>query len=159
GETAVFPPTGKMHVDNIMHQSLVRARINTAIIRKAERIARTIAEKLNVVGVITVGMFDTTSGQIYVNERATRPLNSGQYTMEACETSQFEPHIRAVCTLPLGSTGLLKPVVMVNILGQHVESVLHQLAQPEAAAAARDLGVAVKLHLYGKKEPKHQRKM
>ena len=63
----------------------------------------------------------------YVNELAPRPHNSGHYTMEACRTSQFEQHVRAICNLPLGSTELLTPVVMVNILGEHVEP-LYELA-------------------------------
>ena len=94
-------------------------------------------------------MFLTKMTTIYINELAPRPHNSGHYTIEACETSQFEQHVRAVCNLPLGSTELLKPAVMVNILGEHRQNVLEKI--PEI----KDW----KIHLYGKKDPKAKRKM
>ena len=71
-------------------------------------------------------MFLTRDG-IYVNELAPRPHNSGHYTIEACETSQFGQHIRAICNWPLGSTELLKPAVMVNILGEHQEGFIDKI--------------------------------
>ena len=93
-------------------------------------------------------MFLTSDG-IYVNELAPRPHNSGHYTIEACETSQFEQHIRAVCNWPLGNTDLLKPAVMVNILGEHQASVIEKIPHV----------TNWKIHLYGKKEAKVKRKM
>ncbi|TGV06762.1 ATP-grasp domain-containing protein, partial [Mesorhizobium sp. M00.F.Ca.ET.186.01.1.1] len=117
---------------------------------RAEEIARTIVEKLDVVGLIAVEMFLTTDGQLYVNELAPRPHNSGHYTMDACVTSQFEQHVRAVCNLPLGSAELLSPVVMVNILGEHLQPVIDQIDKLPRTA---------KLHLYGKAESKAKRKM
>ena len=78
-------------------------------------------------GTLAVEMFATDNGEIYINELAPRPHNSGHYTQDACETSQFGQHIRAICNLPLGETNLLKPVVMVNILGEHIEGVLRQV--------------------------------
>ena len=75
-------------------------------------------------------MFLTNEG-IYVNELAPRPHNSGHYSIEACETSQFEQHVRSVCNLPLGSTTLLKPVVMVNILGEHMEKIIENCSGKE----------------------------
>ncbi|MEF2246520.1 5-(carboxyamino)imidazole ribonucleotide synthase [Paenibacillus sp. IITD108] len=157
GEVKVFPAAENIHVNNILHLSIVPARISDEMSKEAERLAFAIAEKLDVVGLIAVEMFAQSSGELYVNELAPRPHNSGHYTMEACRTSQFEQHVRAVCGLPLGDTTLMSPVVMVNVLGQHVEPLLDRISKPDEAAAA--LGVAPKLHLYGKKDAVHNRKM
>ncbi|MDA5110432.1 5-(carboxyamino)imidazole ribonucleotide synthase [Brevibacillus thermoruber] len=150
GELAVFPAAENVHRENILHLSIVPARVPDDIRQRAEAIARTIAERLDVVGLIAVEMFLTASGELYVNELAPRPHNSGHYTMDACVTSQFEQHVRAVCDLPLGSTELLSPVVMVNILGEHLQPVLDHIGQLPRTA---------KLHLYGKHESKPKRKM
>lgn len=159
GEVKVFPPAENVHVRNILHLSIVPARMAKETAKQAEELARRIAEKLGVIGLIAVEMFLARDGRLYVNELAPRPHNSGHYTMDACQTSQFEQHVRAICNLPLGPVGLLSPAVMVNILGQHVEPVLRLLADPEAQAAAERKGMAVKLHLYGKKESRTGRKM
>jgi 5-(carboxyamino)imidazole ribonucleotide synthase len=89
---------------------------------------------------------------LLVNELAPRPHNSGHFTFDACVTSQFEQQLRAVCNLPLGSTELLRPAAMANLLGD-----LWQAGEPDwrAAAAFPD----VKLHLYGKPEARPGRKM
>ncbi|MGC5328778.1 5-(carboxyamino)imidazole ribonucleotide synthase [Brevibacillus sp. SYSU BS000544] len=150
GEVATFPVSHNIHVDNILHLSMVPAPIDAQIAARAERIAGEIADKLEVVGLIAVEMFLTEDGELYVNELAPRPHNSGHFTMDACVTSQFEQHVRAICNLPLGSTKLLSPVVMVNILGEHLEQVLNQ---------AEKLPSTFKLHLYGKKEAQAKRKM
>lgn len=157
GETSVFPPAENIHVDNILHLSIVPARIGGDVRREAERLALRIAEGLGVIGLIAVEMFLTADGELFVNELAPRPHNSGHYTMEACRTSQFEQHVRAICNLPLGDTSLLTPVVMVNVLGEHVEPLLARMARPDETAAK--LGVAPKVHLYGKREAKSKRKM
>jgi len=159
GEIRTFPAAENIHVHNILHQSIVPARIGGETAREAERIACAIARALGVVGLIAVEMFVTADGRIYVNELAPRPHNSGHYTMEACKTSQFEQHVRAICGLPLGPVDLLTPVVMVNLLGQHVQPALELLASAEAARTAERFGVTPKLHLYGKREAKPQRKM
>jgi 5-(carboxyamino)imidazole ribonucleotide synthase len=150
GELATFPVAENVHRENILHLSIVPARAGEQIKRRAEEIAKQIAEKLDVIGLIAVEMFLTADGEIYVNELAPRPHNSGHYTMDACVTSQFEQHIRAICNLPLGSTKLLTPVVMVNILGEHLPAVIERIDK---------LPPACKLHLYGKKESKAKRKM
>ncbi|WP_438448117.1 5-(carboxyamino)imidazole ribonucleotide synthase [Gorillibacterium sp. sgz5001074] len=155
GEVKVFPIAENIHVDNILHLSIVPARTTDAVRKRAEELAVKIAETLDVVGLIAVEMFLTPDGELYVNELAPRPHNSGHYTMEACMTSQFEQHVRAVCNLPLGSTELLTPVVMVNVLGEHVEPLLQWLGSQKA----EEPGVSVKVHLYGKAEAKHKRKM
>jgi len=150
GELSTFPVAENIHRENILHLSIVPARVSDVIRTKAEQIAREIAEKLDVVGLIAVEMFLTEDGALYVNELAPRPHNSGHYTMDACVTSQFEQHVRAVCNLPLGSTELLTPVVMVNILGEHLQPVLDRIERLPRNA---------KLHLYGKQESKAKRKM
>ncbi|GIP34562.1 N5-carboxyaminoimidazole ribonucleotide synthase [Paenibacillus sp. J2TS4] len=155
GEVRAFPAAENIHEDNILHLSIVPARAPEEVLKRAERMAVQIAESLDVVGLIAVEMFQTPEGDLFVNELAPRPHNSGHYTMEACATSQFEQHIRAVCNLPLGSTELLTPVVMVNLLGEHVEPLLRWLAEQ----VQEDLQVTPKLHLYGKKEAKTKRKM
>ncbi|MED1945492.1 MULTISPECIES: 5-(carboxyamino)imidazole ribonucleotide synthase [Brevibacillus] len=150
GELAVFPVSENIHQENILHLSIVPARISAQVAARAEEIARTIVEKLDVVGLIAVELFLTEDGQLYVNELAPRPHNSGHFTMDACVTSQFEQHVRAVCNLPLGSTELLSSVVMVNILGEHLQPVIDQIDKLPRTA---------KLHLYGKAESKAKRKM
>ncbi|GGG78397.1 5-(carboxyamino)imidazole ribonucleotide synthase [Paenibacillus radicis (ex Gao et al. 2016)] len=157
GEIKAFPAAENIHIDNILHLSIVPARISEAVQQEAEKLAMRIAEGLGVVGLIAVELFLTTDGELYVNELAPRPHNSGHYTMEACRTSQFEQHVRAVCNLPLGDTSLLTPVVMVNVLGQHVEPLLARVQEHDEAAER--LKVAPKLHLYGKKDAVHKRKM
>ncbi len=157
GEIKAFPPAENIHVDNILHLSIVPARISEDVQREAERLAIRIAEGLGVVGLIAVELFYTADGELYVNELAPRPHNSGHYTMEACRTSQFEQHVRAVCNLPLGDTALMSPVVMVNVLGQHVEPLLGLMGRRDEAAER--LGAAPKVHLYGKKEAVFKRKM
>lgn len=157
GEIRTFPPAENVHVNNILHLSIVPARIGDEVRREAERLAVSIAETLGVVGLIAVEMFVQADGTLFINELAPRPHNSGHYTIEASRTSQFEQHIRAICDLPLGDPGLLTPVVMVNVLGQHVEPLLEWMKTHDAEAER--LGVEPKVHLYGKAESKHNRKM
>jgi len=163
GEVKAFAPAENIHVDNILHLSIVPARVSDSISKRAEELAIRISEGLNIVGLIAVEMFLTVDGELYVNELAPRPHNSGHYTMEACRTSQFEQHIRAICNLPLGSTELMTPVVMVNILGEHVEPLMKWMAgQADPLAESADNkfnGITPKIHLYGKSEAKHKRKM
>ncbi|WP_255286709.1 MULTISPECIES: 5-(carboxyamino)imidazole ribonucleotide synthase [unclassified Bacillus (in: firmicutes)] len=150
GQTKTFPIAENIHVNNILHQSIVPARITAEQLEKAEKISLKVAESLQVIGLIAIEMFLTNDGEIIVNELAPRPHNSGHYTMDACITSQFEQHIRAICGLPLGDTTLLSPIIMVNILGQHLSEVLTKINQ---------LPPTAKLHLYGKKESVENRKM
>lgn len=149
GEVKTFPVAENIHVNNILHQSIVPARLDSAILEKAEELALRLAEGLHMVGTLAVEMFVAKDGEIFINELAPRPHNSGHYTLNACETSQFEQHIRAICGLPLGSAELLKPVVMVNLLGEHMPKLY----------ASLDQFADVKLHLYGKAEAKTGRKM
>lgn len=149
GETAFFPVAENIHEENILHTTIVPARIPDELREKAVREARQIADSLGLVGTLAVEMFVTSEGKIYINELAPRPHNSGHFSIEACETSQFEQHIRAICNLPLGSTELLKPAVMVNLLGEHLDCLFKEFQTIKGW----------KIHLYGKKEPKLKRKM
>ncbi|GEL08574.1 5-(carboxyamino)imidazole ribonucleotide synthase [Salisediminibacterium halotolerans] len=149
GEAAAFPPAENIHKNGILHTSIVPARLEPKVIDHAKKTALLLAESFHLIGTLAVEMFVTDDGFLYVNELAPRPHNSGHYTIEACETSQFEQHIRAICGLPLGPAGLLKPAVMVNILGQHVQK----------AREKRDLFPDGHWHEYGKDEAKQGRKM
>ena len=119
---------------------------------RAREIARAILEALDYVGVLCVEFFVTTDNELLVNELAPRPHNSGHLTFDAAVTSQFEQQVRAICGLPLGSTELLQPAAMANLLGD-----LWSDGEPNWAAACRYPDV--KLHLYGKNEPRPGRKM
>ena len=100
-----------------------------------------------VVGVLCVELFVTTGGRLLINELAPRPHNSGHLTFDACVTSQFEQQLRAICCLPLGATDLLLPAAMANLLGD-----LWQDGEPDWVAACGF--PTVKLHLYGKAQPR-----
>ncbi|MDU0156143.1 5-(carboxyamino)imidazole ribonucleotide synthase [Bacillus cabrialesii] len=149
GEVSTFPAAENIHHNNILFQSIVPARVEEGIQKKAAELAVKLAAELNLVGPLAVEMFLTEDGELLVNELAPRPHNSGHYTLDLCETSQFEQHIRAVCGLPLGKTDLLKPGMMVNLLGDEVKLVEEE---PELLKEA-------KLYIYGKHEIKKGRKM
>ncbi len=140
------------HSNHILDVSFAPAAVNERVHKEAIEIARNIAEKLDYVGTLCIELFLTRDGKLLVNELAPRPHNSGHLTFDACVTSQFEQQVRAVCGLPLGSTDLLRPAAMANLLGD-----LWQNGEPKWAAALDD--PAVKLHLYGKAEAKPGRKM
>jgi 5-(carboxyamino)imidazole ribonucleotide synthase len=154
GETASFPVSENLHRNGILDTSVVPAPVDEATAAQARRIAATLAEGLNVEGLLAVEMFVAEDGRLLVNELAPRPHNSGHYTMEACAVSQFEQQLRAVCGLPLGSTELLRPAAMVNLLGEDGGTCLDD---PRVAQALAVPGVA--LHLYGKHEARPGRKM
>lgn len=149
GEIAVFPVAENIHKHNILFQSIVPARVENRIQEKAKELATTLAEKLWLVGTLAVELFLTNDGKLLVNELAPRPHNSGHYTLDLCETSQFEQHVRAICGLPLGGTALLSEGMMVNLLGDEVDI---PKEHPELLKEA-------KLYLYGKHEVKAGRKM
>jgi len=153
GTTSVFPPSENVHTRHILDYSIVPARAEPEVQRVAAAIATNIAHDIDVVGLIAVEFFLTRDNQLIVNELAPRPHNSGHYTFDACVTSQFEQQLRAVCGLPFGSTRLLTPVVMVNLLGDLWPSG----AQPDWRPVLND--PCAKLHLYGKSEGRPGRKM
>jgi len=152
GSVAAFPVSENIHRNHILDLSIVPARFGESICAEAAVLAEQITRTLDVIGLLAVEFFLSEKDGLIVNELAPRPHNSGHYSFDACVTSQFEQHVRAVCGLPLGSTQLLSPVVMWNILGDAWED-----GTPDWRAWLSD--PAAKLHLYGKAEPRVGRKM
>lgn len=154
GEIVAFPVAENQHEDHILATSIAPGRFALEVHREAEALARAIAEALQVEGLLAVELFLTKSGALLVNELAPRPHNSGHFTIDACVTSQFEQHARAVCDVPLGATRQHSPAVMINLLGD-------LWPEPELAPDwSSVLRVpAAKLHLYGKRTAKPGRKM
>lgn len=158
GETKAFPVAENVHTRHILDFSIVPARVSAAIAREAETLAVTVAEKLGVVGLIAVELFLANNGELLVNELAPRSHNSGHWSIDGCETSQFEQQVRAVCGAPLGPVGVREPTVMVNILGDAWKWRDGQVVgEPDWAAVLAE--PKAKLHLYGKAEPRIGRKM
>ena len=152
GALATFPACENLHRNHILDITVAPARVDENIARAAAQLARTIVEKLELVGLLAVEMFLKPNGGLIVNEVAPRPHNSGHWTIEGCSTSQFEQQVRAVCGLPLGSTEILRPAAMANLLGE-----VWQDGEPAWSKALETEGVH--LHLYGKHEPRPRRKM
>lgn len=121
GAISVFPVSENIHRNQILHESIVPARMSGELQSNAKKMAEKIADSLNLCGILGVEMFVGSDGRLYVNELAPRPHNSGHYSIEACNFSQFAVHNRAICNWPMPEIDLLSPVVMVNILGQHVD--------------------------------------
>jgi len=140
------------HANHILDISFAPAIISEKIHVEAVNIAQNLTEILDYVGTLCVEFFVTKDEKLLVNELAPRPHNSGHLTFDACVTSQFEQQLRAVCGLPLGSTEFFRPSAMANLLGD-----LWQNGEPDWNAAVAD--PFVKLHLYGKIEPRIGRKM
>lgn len=121
GAISVFPVSENIHRNQILHESIVPARMSGELQSNAKKMAEKIADSFNLCGILGVEMFVGSDGRLYVNELAPRPHNSGHYSIEACNFSQFAVHNRAICNWPMPKIDLLSPVVMVNILGQHVD--------------------------------------
>ncbi|HXE57240.1 MAG TPA: 5-(carboxyamino)imidazole ribonucleotide synthase [Gemmatimonadales bacterium] len=152
GVVVPFPPAENTHRNGILDTSVVPARIPPALAARAQALAKDVASALSYVGVLGVELFVADGGKLYVNELAPRPHNSGHFTLDACATDQFEQQLRALCGLPLGEPRLLTPVTMINLLGD--------LWFPREPRWERALALpGVKLHLYGKREPRPGRKM
>ena len=154
GMTATFDPSENIHRNHILDTSIVPARIEEAVTDKARIIATDIAEKLEVIGLIAVEMFVTQENEILVNELAPRPHNSGHYTMDGCDTSQFEQLVRVLAGMPITLPKLHSPTVMVNLLGEIWEDTG---GNPDWQRALEMPGVS--LHLYGKSAARVGRKM
>jgi 5-(carboxyamino)imidazole ribonucleotide synthase len=152
GSVAPFPVGENVHRHGILETTVVPAGISPALAEAALELAGRVAAALDYVGVLGVEMFVTGGGRLYVNELAPRPHNSGHYTLDACSTDQFEQQVRALCGLPLARPRLLTPVAMINLLGD-----LWAGGPPRWDEVFRRPGV--RLHLYGKAEPRPGRKM
>jgi len=153
GERTVYPVAENTHANSVLDTTAVPAKISKAVDEKAAKIADDVMSIFEGVGTFCVEMFVSKTGEVYVNEVAPRPHNSGHYTIEACFADQFENHIRAIVGLPFGSTELISPVVMVNLLGQS-DGKTELLGLEEAYKNSN-----VHVHLYGKNESKKARKM
>ena len=152
GAFAVYPVSQTHHEANILNKTITPAKVSPNVKNKAIAIARKVAEHFNYTGVFCIEFFLLEDGKLLVNEIAPRPHNSGHYTIESAETSQFEQHIRAICGLPLGAITLRSPAVMINILGdgagKHLKGIEKVLKVP-----------GLYLHLYGKEKSGPRRKM
>jgi 5-(carboxyamino)imidazole ribonucleotide synthase len=151
GAVRTFPPAENRHRDGILELSMAPAWIPAPLATRAARTARAIAENLDYVGVLGVEFF-VSRGELFVNEFAPRPHNSGHYTIEACATSQFEQQVRALCGLPLGETTLRQAAAMANILGD-----AWRQGEPDFGWMRSTTGAT--LHLYGKRAASARRKM
>jgi 5-(carboxyamino)imidazole ribonucleotide synthase len=153
GEEAVYPVCETVQRDHVCNEVVVPARIDDTLRAEAKRVARAAAAAADGLGVTGVEMFLLEDGQVLVNELAPRPHNSGHYSIEACETSQFENHLRGILGLALGPPLLRAPsAAMVNILGT-----VNGPSQPGLAGALSVRGAH--LHLYDKAEVRVRRKM
>jgi 5-(carboxyamino)imidazole ribonucleotide synthase len=152
GTIVEYVPFENRHRNHILDLTTAPALVPPPVAARAAEITRAILNELQFVGVLCVEFFVSTDGELLVNEVAPRPHNSGHLTFDAAVTSQFEQQVRAICGLPLGSTELMRPAAMANLLGD-----LWVDATPNWAAACRFPDV--KLHLYGKEQPRQGRKM
>jgi 5-(carboxyamino)imidazole ribonucleotide synthase len=152
GQVAQYPLFENRHQNHILDLTTSPALVPPAIAAQATEIGQAVLDALNYVGLLCIEFFLSTDGKLMVNELAPRPHNSGHLTFDAAVTSQFEQQVRAVCGLPLGSTDLMRPAAMANLLGD-----LWADGEPDWAAACAHPDV--KLHLYGKVTPKPGRKM
>jgi 5-(carboxyamino)imidazole ribonucleotide synthase len=152
GEFVHYGVIENEHANHILDVSFAPAAIENKVQKEAVSIARSIAETFEYVGTLCVEFFLAKDGRLLVNEIAPRPHNSGHLTFGPCVTSQFEQQLRAVCGLPLGSTEFFRPAAMTNLLGE-----VWQNGEPDWAAAIEEQNI--KLHLYGKSDPRPGRKM
>ena len=153
GEARTYAPALNHHVKGILEWSVLPGPLPHAVANQAESIARDIAAALGVEGLLVAEFFLTHAGELFVNELAPRPHNTFHSTEVACATSQFEQHTRSVCDLPLGSTELIRPAAIINLLGDlWVDD-----AVPPFDRALEIPGVQV--HLYGKRIARPGRKM
>jgi 5-(carboxyamino)imidazole ribonucleotide synthase len=152
GATVDYGVIANEHQNHILDVSLAPAIVSAQVWKQAVDIAHEVLRKLDVIGVLCVEFFLTQDDTLLINELAPRPHNSGHLTFDACVTSQFEQQLRAICGLPLGSTELLRPAAMANLLGDRWEQ-----GEPDWAAACEFPNI--KLHLYGKADARPGRKM
>lgn len=152
GECAFFEPFCNTHVNGILDVSSSPAPFDSRVTTRAHELARAVLDALNVTGVLCVEFFVTDDRDLVINELAPRPHNSGHLTIDSCITSQFEQQLRTVCGLPLGSTEMLRPAAMANLLGD-----IWADGEPNWVAACAL--PEVKLHLYGKSAARPGRKM
>ncbi len=143
-----FPMAENFHIDGILDQSIVPAEIDLTFIKQAQEIAEQIVSALDLIGILAIEFFITKNGNLFVNEIAPRPHNSGHWSLDACNVSQFEQLIRAICGLPLQEVKLRFPCMTKNILGTDIYNCIAYLSNPNAS-----------LTIYGKNQVREKRKM
>ena len=151
GQVSCFPVADNIHRNGILDVSIAPASVADEIGEKAQQLAVSLTQALDYVGVIGVEMFVTQDQQVLINEIAPRPHNSGHYTLDATNVSQFDQQVRVLCGLEPASVTLTSPVVMLNLLGD-----IWDQGEPDWQSILP--GNAV-LYLYGKAEPRPGRKM
>lgn len=150
GDIAFYPPVQNVHKDGVLIYTIAPANISKKAEKIAQEIASELAETLDLIGLICVEMFLLENDDLLINEFAPRPHNSGHYTIDACDISQFEMLLRTICGLPIIGPQIFCPSAMLNILGKSSEDLkLHKILSLPG----------IKLHLYGKKEVRERRKM
>lgn len=154
GEIVVYPVAENIHVNSILDETIVPADISKSCEAKAMAMAHAVMEIFEGVGMFCTEMFVDDEDNVYLNEVAPRPHNSGHYTIEGTLTSQYEQHIRALIGLPLGGVSLRSSIVMKNILGTGLEG-------PAVVSGIEKAyqNPNVKVHIYGKSHSKPGRKM
>jgi len=152
GVCRCFPVAENVHVNGILDLSTAPASVDNVLANKVREQAEKLANGIDYVGVLGVEFFIATDGEIYFNEMAPRPHNSGHYTLDATATCQFEQQVRMLCGLPAGDASLLSPVTMLNILGDSWKP-----TAPDWQALLHD--ESAHLHLYEKSEARAGRKM
>lgn len=153
GETIVYPASRNHHTHGVLTWAVIPAVLPAQVLNDAEALAPAIATSLGIVGLLAVEFFYTADGRLLINELAPRPHNTYHHTERACGASQFEQLVRAVCDLPFGSTEVIAPSAMINLLGE-------VWLQSEAPHITQTLAVpAIRLHLYGKTSAREGRKM
>jgi 5-(carboxyamino)imidazole ribonucleotide synthase len=155
GQIESFPIAENIHKNNILDTTIVPATISSKVQDDAKLIAEKIMKCFNDIGIFGIEMFVSKSDEVFINEIAPRPHNSGHYTIEGCSISQFEQHIRAILNLPLCKPELLRPTVMKNILGP-----------PNVRGSYKFIGISkllslpsTKIHIYGKQLTSPGRKL
>lgn len=148
GQTAVYPPVLNEHKNHILARTTAPAPIPPRVTDSAKEKAILLADAVDLVGVLCLELFVTRGGELLANEIAPRTHNSGHWTIDACACSQFDQHVRTVCSLPVGDPGQHSDALMVNLIGDDIERLAVYLEEKNAC-----------LHLYGKTEARPGRKM
>ncbi len=154
GEVRTYDPAENRHRKHVLDVSIVPARISEETLANARALAEKVAVALDYCGILGVEFFVNKDGSLVVNEMAPRPHNSGHHTLDACVSSQFEQQLRVALSLPLGSTKLISPCVMLNLLADFWQG---ETEPPDWTPLLETEGAV--LHLYGKRRASGMRKM
>jgi 5-(carboxyamino)imidazole ribonucleotide synthase len=154
GQIESFPIAENIHKNSILDTTIVPATISSKVQDEAKHIAKKIMECLNDIGIFGIEMFVSKNDEVFINEIAPRPHNSGHYSIEGCSISQFEQHLRAILNLPLAKPELLRPTVMKNILGTNFKGNYKFIGLSKLLSLP-----STKIHIYGKKQTSPGRKL